>query len=132
MNGFGLYKFDPVTLSTVLIANLPNFPLGLAGQPGTSNLWAGDLIGLYLVPNSESVSPVVDDITNAACFDGISFTDNGTQFYTAVCGTTLVFAFDFTTSTSFLVDTTHPAMACDASETDCVDQGARRHRSGAE
>ncbi|MFZ0679652.1 hypothetical protein [Candidatus Binatus sp.] len=119
----GLYKFDPTTLSTTLVANLPVVPFGLAGQPGTTNLWVGDLIGLYAVANPDSGSPSVIDVTNAACFDGISFTDDGTRFYSAVCGTTLVFAYDFTTSTSFTVDTTHPAMACDASETDCTDQG---------
>jgi len=119
----GLYKFDPTTLSTTQVASLPVVPFGLAGQPGTTTLWVGDLIGLYAVANPDSGSASVIDVTNAACFDGISFTDDGTRFYTAVCGTTLVFAFDFSTSTSFTVDTTHPAMACDASQTDCSDQG---------
>jgi hypothetical protein len=123
-----MYKFDPTTLSATPIVNLPIFPLGLAGQPGTTNIWSGDLDagnlgGLFLVANPTSGSPSAIDLTNAACFDGVAFSADGTRFYAAVCGSTLVFALDLTTSAFSLVDTSHPVMACEAGFTDCADQG---------
>jgi hypothetical protein len=128
-NGFSaMYKFDPTTLSTIPVVNLPFLPAGLAGQPGTTNIWSGDLNiggvgGLFLVSNPNSASPSVTELTNGACFDGIAFTADGTKFYAAICGSTLVFVLDLTTSAFSLVDTSHPVMACQAQDTDCADQG---------
>ncbi len=122
-----MYQFEPTTLSTTPIVNLPVFPLGLAGQPGTTNIWSGDLDnggagGLFLISNPTSASPSVTELTNAVCFDGIAFTADGTKFYGAICGSTFVFGLDLTTGISFVVDTAHPLMACDALQTDCTDQ----------
>src|SRR6266851_5149284 len=106
----GLYKFDPTTLSTTLITTfpltvIPKLVLGLVGDPLNSDLYVSTTSGLFRVQNPNSGSPILTN--RGGCFDGIAFTADGSRFYGAVCGSSLVFGVDRTTSQRFLVDTGH-------------------------
>jgi hypothetical protein len=109
-SGAGLYRFDPNTLGTMLVTNFPlvdplKLVLGIAGDPLTTDLYVSTTSGLFRVQNPSSASPTITNL--GGCFDGIAWTADGSRFYGAVCGSSLVFGFVRATAQTFLVDVGH-------------------------